>query len=433
MKILLSLDAQLAFIVTAIWIITCQYNFRTVIATKDNSNNNSENAEDDNASLIRIEVTGPPQNIWSAAETFKRCGINNDVPDVTPSLFFANGQVNMIQGAHQYHHMNGPSLFSLHRDCHIARNSTGNPDPSKFTGDEFLDSTWIFPESNGTVISLIDTEYPGNHFDNCPFPPDKYVYPYCYITTISLAVSHDFGTSFHYAKPPPHHLVATVPYQYDPLQKASGWCAPSNIVEYDGYYYVAIWNKNQNKLQKAGTCIMRTPSLLEPSSWRAWNGTEFATQFISPYSTHKPINPQDHLCETISTIPKECSAEGLAYSKSLKSFIMTVGCNVLTDKENFRYFMSKDLIQWSQPIVFFTRSNADRYLNITGMSYPIIIDTNAPFHGDPNYSVLQSNKAYLLWTSIGHSPYTDGRNSWASPIEFVVSIKDGEKMHGEDE
>ena len=34
-----------------------------------------------------------------------------------------------------------------------------------FAGDEFLDSTYSF--GNGTVISLVHTEYPGNVYNNC--------------------------------------------------------------------------------------------------------------------------------------------------------------------------------------------------------------------------------------------------------------------------
>jgi hypothetical protein len=76
-------------------------------------------------------------------------------------------------------------------------------------------------------------------------------YPYCWTVTIGLAISHDFGDTWAHAKPPPHHLVAAVPYKYTQNQLAYGWGDPSNILKHpkDGYYYAAIWNRNQVGLQ----------------------------------------------------------------------------------------------------------------------------------------------------------------------------------------
>ena len=39
-------------------------------------------------------------------------------------------------------------------------------------------------------------------------------YPYCWTVSMTLAVSHDWGTTWDHALPPPHHMVATPPYKY---------------------------------------------------------------------------------------------------------------------------------------------------------------------------------------------------------------------------
>ena len=41
--------------------------------------------------------------------------------------------------------------------------------------------------------------------------------------------------------------------------QAYGWGDPSNIMKHpkDGFYYAAIWNRNQVGLQAPGICMMR--------------------------------------------------------------------------------------------------------------------------------------------------------------------------------
>jgi hypothetical protein len=78
----------------------------------------------------------------------------------------------MIVGSNNYHPMQGPSIFNLSRSCSFAWNMSGNPDPSMFSASEFLDSTIRF--DNGTVISMVHTEFPGNRFGDCDGP----AYPY---------------------------------------------------------------------------------------------------------------------------------------------------------------------------------------------------------------------------------------------------------------
>ena len=99
------------------------------------------------------------------------------------------------------------------------------------------------------------TEYPGNRYGNCTIKS----YPTCWTVTIGLLVSHDWGATWNHARPPPHHLVASVPYRHNQSQLASGWGDPSNIVvsPKDGFYYAALWNRNQVGLQAPGICVMK--------------------------------------------------------------------------------------------------------------------------------------------------------------------------------
>ena len=397
---------------------------------------------------IQVKVLGDPIRVWGSIDAWKKCKIG-DFPDI-PTRAFAvpnhsnsspntthdttNGSndytVHMIQGSTNAHIMTGPSLFNVTRSCNMTWNMTGNADPSMFAGDEFLDSTIVL-DKNGTVISLSHTEYPGNRFDNCPGPS----YPYCWTVTTGLMVSHDFGTTWNHAQPPPHHLVAAVPYQYNTTQLASGWGDPTNILRHPSdttWFYVAMWNRNRVGLQEPGVCMMRSNALLDPSSWRGWNGTHYSVTFVSPYNNNNnnnkdaTWNPADHICQVLQideTIldPTKCSPFGLVWSPSLTLFFMTWAC--LNGYGSFYVTTSPDLIHWSTPQAIYDKSDlpSATRTQVTSMHYPSFMDAAAPtLLDDPNYSRITSTP-HLFWVSFGHSPYSDGRTVWATPLEIATA------------
>ena len=56
--------------------------------------------------------------------------------------------------------MSGPSVVNQTRSCQCSYNKTADPDPSHYAANEYLDSPIAF--DNGTVVSLVHTEFPGN-------------------------------------------------------------------------------------------------------------------------------------------------------------------------------------------------------------------------------------------------------------------------------
>ena len=279
------------------------------------------------------------------------------------------------------------------------------------------------------MVALVHTEYPGNVYNSTgPNAPECTIHPYptCWTVTIGLAVSHDFGNTWAHARPPPHHLVAAVPYQYNQSQRAPGWGDPSNILRHpvDGYYYAAIWNRNQVGLQAPGICMMRTNDLMDPASWRAWDGKAYTKSFVSPYGM-VPGTEGEHVC-TVTNLPagscvplpgekRGCQAAGIAWSVYLKKFVVTLGCG-----SNFQWATSDDLITWSDPQLLDVRHNmpANQSKIVRAMNYPTFMDPTAPqAFGDKNFYTIGQNP-YLFWASIGHSPYSDGRHQWATPFTF---------------
>lgn len=94
-------------------------------------------------------------------------------------------------------------------------------------------------------MAIAHTEYPGMNYHNCA---SGHTYPDCWTVTLGLFVSQDWGYSWQHARPPPEHLVAAVPFPYDPTgkQKAFGWGDTSGIVKHptDGHFYLMAYNRN---------------------------------------------------------------------------------------------------------------------------------------------------------------------------------------------
>ena len=367
-----------------------------------------------------LKVTGDPINVWASVDTLHKCGII-DVPDIPARVYVDKDDVtHMIEGSTQFHRMTGPSPLNVTRECKISWNMTGDPNPAMFAGDEFLDSTFSF-DNNGTVVSLIHTEYPGNRFDNCDL--GKNPYPLCFTVSIGLAVSHDFGRTWNHARPPPHHRVAAVPYKYNQSQPASGWGDLSNILKSpkDGYYYVALWNKHTVGLQQPGICMMRSNNLVEPTSWRAWNGSAFSVRFVSPY-TMEPGQESNHICTILKDLPSDnCAAFGLVWSAYLEKYVMTLGCSGFQSNATFFISTSDDLVHWDEPTPFYSKRSLPPHVanKVVAVNYPVFIDPSAPiaFH-DKNFFTI-GKEAYLYFSSTGHGTHTDGRHLWATPVKFM--------------
>lgn len=369
-----------------------------------------------------------PTDVWAAVDTWHKCKII-DVPDI-PARPFADreGLVHMIVGSTSFHPMNGSSPLNVSRSCAVAWNQTHDADPSRFAGDEFLDSPIVFP--NGTIVSLVHTEYPGNVYNHSgPGAPHcgAKAYPLCWTVTVGLAVSHDWGKTWAHALPPPRHLAFAVPYTYNMSHLAYGWGDPSNIVkgqhhhagrhlEEEEFYYVAVWNRNQIGLQAPGICMARSNHLLDPGSWRGWGGSSFNVSFVSPY-TMTPGSEAQHICQ-VTNLPLGCAPAGLAWSNYLSLYVVTLGCG----RDGFKMATSSDLIVWSDTRPLPSLPTHTNVSNVSKMvraqNYPTFIDPSAPTaFADPNYYTI-GKAPYLFWVSIGDSPYHYGRHLWATPYTF---------------
>ena len=112
-----------------------------------------------------------------------------------------------------------------------------------------------------------------------------------------------------------------------------------------------------------------------------------------------------------------CAPAGLVWSTFLEKFVVTMGCG-----SKFLWAHSDDLITWSLAEELYSPykdiENVTIARMITANNYPNLMDQTAPKKfNDRNYYTI-GETAHLFWVSIGHSPHTDGRNLWATPMKF---------------
>jgi len=249
----------------------------------------------------------------------------------------------------------------------------------------------------------------------------------CWYNAITFAKSTDRGHTYSHPEAP-GHLVACVPYQYEADTGPWGIFSGSNIIynSKDGYYYAMLHLENRF-LQDRGTGVMRTKTLDDPKSWRAWDGNDFNVHFINPY-TEPNTDPAKHICQPVSRDQtSKMRVRSLTFNTYFNKFIL-VGTGGKWDTENkklvhgFYYSLSDDLIHWTpkklimQATVYSRRTSpGDGFL-----SYPSLIDPNDTSR---NFEVT-GRRPYLYYTR--RHPNTRqhqgrDRDLVRVPIEFYKS------------
>lgn len=346
--------------------------------------------------------------IWTTLNSSceKRDGIV-DLPD-TPARGFVDdlGRTVLVAVDSTSRLSFGPSILNTTRDCRIVWNSTASPDPSLYsTNDGFLDATHSF--GNGTVVALLHDEYPGMNYHNCNATPPTW--PYCWMVSVSLAISNDFGRTWAHASPPPSNLVAALPYPYESSHTIFGWGDTGGITPHptDGFYYVAMNNRMTKGLQSNGTCVMRSNALLDPRSWRGWGGDArgFAVPFVSAY-TMPPGTEAEHICTVLDPfIGSPCTVLGTTFSTYLNRFVATMGCWADAQpgqgSPSFYWATSADFAHWEDVRVIYTpppMAHTQFFL------YPALLDPDAPSRGDQNYMTIGQN-AVLTFVQVTNNFY----------------------------
>ncbi len=239
-----------------------------------------------------------------------------------------------------------------------------------------------------------------------PLPCPSGVHNDCLMMSITYAISTDGGRTFTQPQAP-DHLVAVLPYQWMPDAGHLAIWQPSNIIKnpQDDYFYALVQIDNNPRGQSGfqGMCLMRTQTLDDPKSWRAWDGTGFSLPFIDPYRENV-TSPAQQTCEAVS----QPTVGGLSYSLTYSSFFdrfIVVGHDIFKDPPGFYYSLSEDLIHWSSKRLLMAADLAQ------------IVNFQAPYLAYP--SLIDPDSPSLSFDVIGQSPYLYfTRINGMNPLDF---------------
>ena len=110
----------------------------------------------------------------------------------------------------------GLTLASVRHTCHVYARSTNKSEVSLYADREWIHSPYVFP--NGSLVALTHME------DHDPVTMEGRV------VAITLFASDDGGASWHPIAPPPQHIVAVGPYQWNASDADFGFRSPSSIL-----------------------------------------------------------------------------------------------------------------------------------------------------------------------------------------------------------
>jgi hypothetical protein len=257
-----------------------------------------------------------------------------DVPDVPArAVRLGDGTLMLVDGdaPHSYASF-GADFSTLKRRCTAIYVSDDNTNPSSFDNQEWIQTVY----RDGNVIhALIHNEYHDPFAPNCK-PGDTSPGNPCWYNSVTYASSADGSRSFTHVAAS-GHIVAPAASVWDPTGSPApyGYFEPSNIVKNnDGYYYAvfAAVPKGKSIYTNRAICAMRTQTLADPTSWRAWDGTGFNLQMNDPYVGAATF------C-TIVGNPSPSIDQGLTYNVYLKKYLLVGG--------GAYFSLSTDFVNWT--------------------------------------------------------------------------------------
>jgi hypothetical protein len=332
-----------------------------------------------------------------------------DIPDAAARAFRDDkGTIHLIASHYVTRAGLGSTLEAIKHNCQIVYQT-----PHDGNIADFNDYTWLnsFYNIDGKrIVALGHMEYHGWEHGQCAVKTDTFN---CWYNVQTYNLSQDGG--YHFFRPnPPANYFLSLPYKYVVNQGPEGVSVDTNIVKVGDWYYTAMsgwpWPPNCGSgkgerpcLNPGGTCPIRTSNILDPSSWRGWDGKGFNVAFADPY--RGPItNPAAHLCPQVPNIE---FLTGFNYYPAAHLFIGTqfTPSETAYGPAGIYFTTSKDFVHWSKPALALTMNQMLRREPVGNWSYAYfsLID---PKSTDSNFmTITDIPYLYYVRSDEDHGPY----------------------------
>jgi hypothetical protein len=352
-------------------------------------------------------LDGPPV---AAFDTQKDSCEQTDIPDAAARAFRDyKGTIHLIASHSVTRAGLGTTLETTKHNCQVVYNSSHDGNIA-----DFNDYTWLnaFYNIDGKrIVALGHMEYHGwEHPGMCASKTDT---ASCWYNVDTFNISEDGG--YHFARPkPPGNFVLSLPYKYQPNQGPEGYSVDANIVKVGEWYYDEVYswawppNCGTGKGQKPclvpdAACAIRTANILDPSSWRGWDGKDFTVEFVDPYRG-TVANPQAHVC---APVPYLDYSTGINYHPASHLFVATLWNqgSASWGPQGVYFTTSPDFIHWSKPELAITQNQMLRREPEGNWSYQYfsLID---PKSQDSSFMTI-TDTPYLYYVRMdgNHPPY----------------------------
>jgi hypothetical protein len=332
---------------------------------------------------LRLEVdqTASPEVLYRYKQD--SCDAH-DHPDVPARAFRdAQGKIRLLATNYVHRALVGESFAALKKSCEVVYRPRQVGDPALYDDKAWIQA--IYTNDGITVHALMSADFHEyRHSKRCPFGADTNK---CWYNAITAAVSTDGGLSFRPLREPPAHYVAGPSVKYDlDAGRSIGFFTISNIVQNKGHHYALVYTGGGFGQQRRGVCVLRTATLDDPASWRAWDGKTYAYAFADPYRAGQN-RPDDPGCAPVTPAWLTGPVRSVVLHKPTGLFVavmLTVGTTRETrETRGVYYAVSRDLIEWSRPVPLLiapTRAEVKRTaVEVTSaIDYPSLIDHASP-------------------------------------------------------
>jgi hypothetical protein len=345
-----------------------------------------------------------------------------DIPDA-PARAFRDytGTVHMVASHYIMRQSLGPTLESAKHICDVVYNSAHDPNPADYNDATWLDS--FYSLDGKEIVALGHMEYHGwEHPGECH--SQNYTAA-CWYNADTFHLSHDGGYHYESFKAPANYVVG-LPFKYAVGAGPEGYSVDTNILKVGELYYAMAtdWNWPPNCtptgpkhcLVPFGGSPIRTSNLLDVTSWRGWNGTDFSVSFADPYLG--PVDdPEAHV---YTPVPYMYYVNAINIHEPSGLFVATLWdpWNTAYGPEGLYLSTSTDLVSWTQPRLVVTQAAllAKEPKGNWSYAYFSLLDPNS---NDANFSGIGDNPyVYYVRSDDDHGPYV--RVLYRQPVKLTL-------------